>query len=141
MFQNILCMVNTYSYPNLSTSGVGTPGQERRTLKDTSNSEKPPAAPSANEEGRSNTAHSKPAGSAKARAPLSKAEASPLPEGYKRGNAGTVYKVVESGCFEIADHTLERLRQARVPQELIVFVKLPANAVRFHCFIVFDCRI
>ena len=56
----------------------------------------------------------------------------PLPEGYKRGNAGTVYKLVESGCFEIADHTMEREKEARLPQDLIVTVTLPADAVRFH---------
>lgn len=87
-------------------------------------------APIANEEGRPSTAHSKPVGSDEVGDPEAGAEASPLPEGYKRGYAGTIYKLVESGCFEIADHTSERLRQAKVPQDLIVFVKLPANAVR-----------
>lgn len=122
--------MKAHSYPNLSALGVGTPGQERRTLKNTSNSEKPPAAPIANVEGRPSATHSKPAGGARTGHPVAAAEASPLPEGYKRGYAGTVYKLVESGCFEIADHTSERLRQARVPQDLIVFVKLPADAVR-----------
>ncbi|CAM9402351.1 unnamed protein product, partial [Hapterophycus canaliculatus] len=52
----------------------------------------------------------------------------PLPPGVKRGNGGATYKLVESGAFEIADHTEERVRQTPTPQAIIATVTLPADA-------------
>lgn len=65
--------------------------------------------------------------------------APPLAPGLKRGNRGTTYKLVQSGAFEIADHTSDRVRQLPVPQAIIATVTLPANAVCMYykgCFIV-----
>eukprot|EP00903_Cladosiphon_okamuranus_P016570 g15287.t1 len=51
-----------------------------------------------------------------------------LAPGFKRGNGGTTYKLVESGAFEIADHTSDRVKQRPMPQTIIATVTLPANA-------------
>eukprot|EP00752_Nemacystus_decipiens_P003077 g2851.t1 len=52
----------------------------------------------------------------------------PLPPGLKRGSGGTTYKLVESGAFDIADHTSDRVKQRPMPQTIVATVTLPANA-------------
>lgn len=52
-----------------------------------------------------------------------------LAPGWKAGKGGTTYKLVESGAFEIADHTSDRVRPTPVPKELIATVTFPPKAV------------
>lgn len=52
-----------------------------------------------------------------------------VPAGQKLGKRGTTYKLVESGEFEIADHTSDRMRSVSVPEKLIATVTLPPDAV------------
>ncbi|CAM9590893.1 unnamed protein product, partial [Ectocarpus sp. 13 AM-2016] len=51
-----------------------------------------------------------------------------LAPGLRRGSGGTTYKLVESGAFEISDHTTDRVRQTPTPRTLVVTVTLPADA-------------
>ncbi|CAM9485690.1 unnamed protein product, partial [Ectocarpus sp. 8 AP-2014] len=66
-----------------------------------------------------------------ASAPAEKEQSTPaeqLAPGVKRGSGGTTYKLVESGAFEISDHTTDRVRQTPTPRTLVVTVTLPADA-------------
>lgn len=47
------------------------------------------------------------------------------------GAGGAKYKLVESGTFDLSEHTQDRVQPAgsRIPQKLIVTVTLPENAV------------
>lgn len=56
-----------------------------------------------------------------------------LGKGEKRGRGGAKYKLVESGAFEISDHTQDRVSPAdsRLPQRLVVTVTLPADVVSY----------
>ncbi|CAB1100480.1 unnamed protein product [Ectocarpus sp. CCAP 1310/34] len=66
-----------------------------------------------------------------ASAPAEKEQSTPaeqLAPGLKRGFGGTTYKLVESGAFEISDHTTDRVRQTPTPRTLVVTVILPADA-------------
>ncbi|CAM9954514.1 unnamed protein product, partial [Ectocarpus fasciculatus] len=51
-----------------------------------------------------------------------------LAPGVRRGSGGTTYKLVESGAFEISDHTTDRVRQTPTPRTLVATVTLPADA-------------
>ncbi|CBJ29401.1 hypothetical protein Esi_0144_0074 [Ectocarpus siliculosus] len=66
-----------------------------------------------------------------ASAPAEKEQSTPaeqLAPGLRRGSGGATYKLVESGAFEISDHTTDRVRQTPTPRTLVVTVTLPADA-------------
>lgn len=122
---------------------TGNPTRERKSKADKSASattaEDPPcAAPSTKDTtpraepkaGDAPTAEGRHNGDIKSLSPTPGATPPKLPAGQRRGSGGAIYKLVESGSFEIADHTTDRVRDTRLPQKLVVTVTLPPDAVR-----------